>query len=733
MKKIEINKGLLALLYGLVFILLREWLLPVMELTGTGYLSLFLLFIAVDFLLALTGLKWWLIFPMKMIYILWATHYIYTGLSVMTIASAKVLGGNIMSNFPILINGDWNDMTNPFRTILFFLLLWMMTYLIRYWIEVRKNIFIFFVMTVVFIAIIDTFSSYSATSSIFSVMVVGLLSVGLLSIARLAERHQVAISSRTFTMVSVPLILMIAVSGVIAMMLPKQDPVWADPVPYLKAAVGEAREKDGGEGVAKSGYSEDDSQLGGPFLVDDTLVFEARVEKRQYWKIETKDTYTSKGWEQSSRGKEEMVYYPGMDMEETSGEVAEPPDIKQARLQMTAQYPFIIYPYGMTKVSTNEDILILNDVEAGKYKTEAENEAYVLEAYDVEYAEQSYSLKALRDTTMSSLQSLIGFEEYLQLPDTLPERVVELAESITASHENVYDKTKAIERYFGSNGFVYDQKDVEIPGEDEDYVDQFLFETKRGYCDNYSSSMVVMLRTLGIPARWVKGFAPGENARNKEGERVYRVTNEEAHSWVEAYMPGIGWMPFEPTIGFDSSTRIDYDLEMDLDDPEVPEMPKEEREKLEQKVAKKDTGEVKGNFELGKVFEAIEDWIKGNITWILVGFFVLLLLAWGMFIRRRKWLPKVIVPMYRVDEGDWTAFVKQYQSLLNQLERLGLKRGNGETLLSYAVKVDRFFGDGQMGKLTAAYEAGIYGGETESQDWQRLQEMWEDLIIRTSD
>ncbi|MBO1913308.1 transglutaminase domain-containing protein, partial [Microvirga sp. 3-52] len=119
--------------------------------------------------------------------------------------------------------------------------------------------------------------------------------------------------------------------------------------------------------------------------------------------------------------------------------------------------------------------------------------------------------------------SLLGdeFSDYLQLPNELPARVGELAEKITNSSENVYDKTKAIERYFSRNGFVYDQKDVAVPAEDQDYVDQFLFETKNGYCDNFSTSMVVMLRTIGIPARWVKGFAPGELGRNENKESVY--------------------------------------------------------------------------------------------------------------------------------------------------------------------------------------------------------------------
>ena len=173
-----------------------------------------------------------------------------------------------------------------------------------------------------------------------------------------------------------------------------------------------------------------------------------------------------------------------------------------------------------------------------------------LDSYEIEFVEYDYSLKALRETEMDSLQvQESAFSEYLQLPDELPNRVGELAESITASSENVYDKTKAIERYFGRNGFVYDQKNVAVPGAKDDYVDQFLFDTKRGYCDNYSTSMVVMLRTIGIPARWVKGFAPGEVVKNKDGDSVYRVTNKEAHSWVEAYMPGIGWMPLNQQLG----------------------------------------------------------------------------------------------------------------------------------------------------------------------------------------
>src|SRR5699024_6506512 len=111
---------------------------------------------------------------------------------------------------------------------------------------------------------------------------------------------------------------------------------------------------------------------------------------------------------------------------------------------------------------------------------------------------------------------------------------------------------RAIESYFASNGFVYETENVAVPSEQEDYVDQFLFDTRAGYCDNYSSSMVVLLRTLDIPARWVKGFTSGEQISSSldDTEEVYEVTNANAHSWVEVYFSDVGWVPFEPTKGF---------------------------------------------------------------------------------------------------------------------------------------------------------------------------------------
>ncbi|WP_405081664.1 DUF4129 domain-containing transglutaminase family protein [Paenibacillus chitinolyticus] len=140
---------------------------------------------------------------------------------------------------------------------------------------------------------------------------------------------------------------------------------------------------------------------------------------------------------------------------------------------------------------------------------------------------------------------------YLQLPDRLPQRVRDLAERVTAgSGQNRLAAALALERYLRTE-YRYSMDKPTLPAAGEDFVDHFLFVDKLGYCDHFSSAMVVMLRAAGIPARWVKGFAPGEaGERGPDGSLAVTVRSRDAHSWAEAYIPGAGWLAFEPTPGF---------------------------------------------------------------------------------------------------------------------------------------------------------------------------------------
>jgi hypothetical protein len=129
---------------------------------------------------------------------------------------------------------------------------------------------------------------------------------------------------------------------------------------------------------------------------------------------------------------------------------------------------------------------------------------------------------------------------YLQLPKIDP-RIPELAKQITARALTPYDKTITLETYLRSH-YAYNLNLTGRPGDDP--LAHFLFQTRSGHCEYFASAMAIMLRTLGIPTREVNGFLPGEY--NDLGED-YIVRASDAHSWVEVYFPGTGWMIFDPT------------------------------------------------------------------------------------------------------------------------------------------------------------------------------------------
>jgi len=130
---------------------------------------------------------------------------------------------------------------------------------------------------------------------------------------------------------------------------------------------------------------------------------------------------------------------------------------------------------------------------------------------------------------------------YLQLPSNLDARIPELARTISGSADNPYDKSLAIESYLRTKfSYTLNMGTTQV----EDPLAHFLFDTKAGFCEYFATAMTVMLRTQGIPAREVNGFLPGEY-NDVGGDYIVRASD--AHSWVEAYFPGTGWLTFDPT------------------------------------------------------------------------------------------------------------------------------------------------------------------------------------------
>jgi protein-glutamine gamma-glutamyltransferase len=139
-------------------------------------------------------------------------------------------------------------------------------------------------------------------------------------------------------------------------------------------------------------------------------------------------------------------------------------------------------------------------------------------------------------------------DRYLKLPP-LDNRIPQLAEEVSSAASSNYDKAVALEKYLSTH-FGYT---LELPRSlPQDPLANFLFERKKGHCEYFASSMAVMLRSLRIPSRIVTGFRGGE-FNDLTGQYVIRASD--AHSWVEAYFPGSGWISFDPTPSGGQPTR----------------------------------------------------------------------------------------------------------------------------------------------------------------------------------
>jgi len=430
--------------------------------------------------------------------------------------------------------------------------------------------------------------------------------------------------------------------------------------------------------------------------------------------METKDTYTGKGW--TASGSTPTPFF-----QENLVPIDSYPDSVEtikgtARITIDSNYDsnYIMYPAGINKVveilprdSRGNRFQIDTVIERISYY-DSNNDPVIPHGITVEYEMPRYKAADLMQSTHfdPNVTRPEFYQTYTQLPAGLPSRVRELAEQITAGKTNWFDKAKAIEDYFDNPEFIYDHIDVAEPGLGDDYVDQFLFKTKRGYCDNFSTSMTVMLRTLGIPARWVKGFTGGDFVQSSDQDpenQIYQVTNNNAHSWVEVYFPNQGWVAFEPTKGYSNEPSIDYSTEemattMNQPTPTAPDnenIQQDERENVEEAMSPEKSSDSinDNNGNDSKPF------FKSNWKSMVVILGIMFLVSGILYRFRKKRFRYSILLLYRIRKKD-DHLGTAYLILLRQLERCGLKRKGNQTLRNFAYDVDSFFSTGEMTHLT---------------------------------
>jgi hypothetical protein len=133
-------------------------------------------------------------------------------------------------------------------------------------------------------------------------------------------------------------------------------------------------------------------------------------------------------------------------------------------------------------------------------------------------------------------------EKYLQLPENFSPRIQALAREVSAGAATPYEKAATITNFLREH--IEYSETIDAPPRNRDVLEWILFEYRQAYCVYYASADVLMLRSVGVPARMAVGFSQGEREGN-----TYTVRRFNAHAWPEVYFPGVGWVEFEPTSG----------------------------------------------------------------------------------------------------------------------------------------------------------------------------------------
>jgi len=182
---------------------------------------------------------------------------------------------------------------------------------------------------------------------------------------------------------------------------------------------------------------------------------------------------------------------------------------------------------------------------------------------------ESYEVEAYFTTATVTELQLAGSdypdwvtERYLQVPDEISERTLQLAQDLANGKDNPYEIATAITQWLRTNIEYVDT--VPVPPSDAEPIDWMLFDLGQAFCNYYATAEIMMLRSLGIPARLAVGYAQGEESSSNllldidsekedvlegivQDSRFFTVRQSDAHAWPEVYFPGIGWVEFEPT------------------------------------------------------------------------------------------------------------------------------------------------------------------------------------------
>jgi transglutaminase-like putative cysteine protease len=260
----------------------------------------------------------------------------------------------------------------------------------------------------------------------------------------------------------------------------------------------------------------------GSISLSPTVRFTVESEQRSYWRVAAYNRYTGSGWIRtvgSYSYNSSLPSPPG-----PTQSVQQTVRAKTAVNIMPAAWKPITVDGYPTRVTGLGGLQPANPLQAG-------------DQYTVVSSISTANPNELRNANTDYPDRIA--ERFTQLPSSSPERVKRYTDNLTRKAENPYDTARIIENHLQTHW----NYSLDVPQPSGHVASTFLFERERGYCMHYATTMVIMLRTQGIPARFVVGYTPGQRVDSNQ----WVVRGLDSHAWVEVYFPDYGWIRFDPT------------------------------------------------------------------------------------------------------------------------------------------------------------------------------------------
>ncbi|MFP4611423.1 MAG: DUF3488 and DUF4129 domain-containing transglutaminase family protein [Thiohalophilus sp.] len=293
-----------------------------------------------------------------------------------------------------------------------------------------------------------------------------------------------------------------------------------------------------------------------------------------------------------------------------------------------------------------------------------------------------YTMRSHLDYQLDA-QVLTEPERYLDLPASTSPRTRELVAELEAETDSPGDLVEAVLDYFAQQPFYYTR---EPPLLFDDPVDEFVFETRRGYCEHFASAFTVMMRQADIPARVVTGYYGGE--MNPLADYMI-VRQSDAHAWSEVWLEDRGWVRIDPT-GVIPASRVELSSDLARRQPEVRSRLDAERPWLQQSLRQ-------AGFAWDALNNRWQQWVIGyntsrqnallralgldNISWRSL--IALLFSALGIA------LLIIAILLFRPPPASGNHAVRLYRRFLRKLARQGLEKPASETPARFAQRVAR--------------------------------------------